>query len=519
MSRYSVETIFRAVDRMTAPISRMQSGINRFTRRAESGLRRVSDMTWNLSKTSAAVATALGGAFMTAAGGIAYFVTEANRANGEINEMSKAMGVSALSARAAESMLKPMGMTWENYTDLIEELGNKMGELKNAKEMKKLQEAIGFTTLDMKKLMNLKPEEQFTRIMDSLAKMKDTQKAQFIADEIFGGEGNKFISALKARGLTFTDLIENYKKYNFYSKEGEKATAAFNNAMGPLTTVASSAKSQIAALTGGALVPYIQKATEWAAANKELINSKIEQFAKGLADSLVWVVVNFSEIVTWVKRVAIGIGIFLALTAVLKTFVLIMTVVNMVMMMNPIGLIVIAVVALIAVIAYLINKFFGLQGVIAAANGVLMGIGAAILVAMGPIGWLIGAAVLIWKNWGVLSGFFSGLWAGIVSVFQGAQNIIMGIINGIIAAIDNVISKATSIGSAVKGFFGFGGGGGDQKQAAAAGGRVASPQERTAKSVTENNNHSTVTIHDKTGRAKMSGKPGNGVRLVNTGTM
>ena len=137
MSRYSVETIFRAVDRMTAPISRMQSGINRFTRRAESGLRRVSDMTWKLSKTSAAVATALGGAFMTAAGGIAYFVTEANRANGEINEMSKAMGVSALSARAAESMLKPMGMTWENYTDLIEELGNKMGELKNAKEMKK----------------------------------------------------------------------------------------------------------------------------------------------------------------------------------------------------------------------------------------------------------------------------------------------------------------------------------------------------------------------------------------------
>ena len=108
----------------------------------------------------------------------------------------------------------------------------------------------------------------------------------------------------------------------------------------------------------------------------------------------------FSEIVTWVKRVAIGIGIFLALTAVLKTFVLIMTVVNMVMMMNPIGLIIIAVVALIAVIAYLINKFFGLQGVIAAANGVLMGIGAAILVAMGPIGWLIGAAVLIWKKLG-----------------------------------------------------------------------------------------------------------------------
>lgn len=517
MSRYSVETIFRAVDRMTAPISRMQSGISRFTRRAESGLRRVSDMTWNISKVSGAAAAAIGGAFMAAAGGIAFFVAETNRANSEINEMSKAMGVSALSARAADSLLTPLGMNWENYTDLIEELGNKMGELKNTGEMKTFQEAIGLTNIKMKELKALKPEQQFTRIMDSLAKMEDQQKAQFVADEIFGGEGNKFVSALKARGLTMTSLIENYKKYNFYNEQGEKATAAFNAALTPLTTTANSAKSQIAALTGGAMVPYIQKATEWAAANKELINSKIEVFAKGLADSLVWIVVHFSEIVTWVQRVAIGIGIFLALTAVLKTFVLIMTAVNLVMMMNPIVLIVIAVIALIAVIGYLINKFFGLEAVIAVANGVLMGIGAAILVAMGPIGWLIGAAVLIWKNWDVLSSFFAGLWSGIVAVFVNAQNIIMGIINGIVNAIDNVINKALSIGSAVKGVFGFGGGKGEQQQAAAAGGRVASPQERTAKSITENNSNSKVTIEDKTGRAKMSGKPGKNILLVNTG--
>ena len=102
MSRYSVETIFKAVDKMTAPISRMQSGISRFTRKAESGLKRVSDMTWNISKVSGAAAAAIGGAFVTAAGGIAYFVTETNKANSEINEMSKAMGVSALSTRAAE---------------------------------------------------------------------------------------------------------------------------------------------------------------------------------------------------------------------------------------------------------------------------------------------------------------------------------------------------------------------------------------------------------------------------------
>ena len=519
MSRYSVETIFKAVDKMTAPISRMQSGISRFTRKAESGLKRVSDMTWNISKVSGAAAAAIGGAFVTAAGGIAYFVTETNKANSEINEMSKAMGVSALSTRAAESLIAPMGMNWENYTDLIEELGNKMGELKNTGEMKKLQEAIGLTNIDLKELQKLKPEQQFTKIMDSLSKMKDTQKAQFIADEILGGEGNKFVSALKARGLTMSGLVEEYKRLNFYSEEGEKATAAFNSAMGPLNTIFGSAKSQLAALTGGALVPYIEKATEWAKANKEIINTKLEQYAETLSGSLVWLVENFESIVTWVKRIAIGIGIFLALTAVLKTFVLIMTAVNLVMMMNPIVLIVAAVVALIAVIGYLIYKFFGLEGVMAAVNGVLMGIGAAILVAMGPIGWLIGAAVLIWKNWDVLGPFFSNLWAGIVAAVVSAKDMIMGIINSIMSAIDNVINKALSIGSAVNGFFGFGGGGGGQQQAANAGGRVASPQERTARTITENNSNSKVTIEDKTGRAKMQGKPGKGVLLLNTGKM
>lgn len=505
-NRYSIETIFRAVDRITAPVNRMQQRIRTFTERAQRGISRVSDVTWNLTRGLGAAGAAALGAFTTAAGGVALFVSEVNQANAEMANMSKAMGISLDATRAMDGFLSNTTMNWENFTDQIEEMRNKFGEMKGAGEMKSLNEALGVANLKWKDLKNLSPEKQYIKIMDTLVKMKDAQKAAFVADEIFGGEGNKITGLLKARGMTMSQVIEQYKRYNFYTEEAQQMSADFIKALSPMQQMVRSVKDQLAALIGGALVPYIQQATIWAEANKEVIQSKIAEYAQKIADAIVWLSTNMDKILYWSGMFAKAIGVFLALTIVLKAFVLVMTAVNLVLAMNPIVLIVLAIIALIAVVTYIISRFVGWEKA-------LKIVGTALLVLMGPIGWLIMAGIQIYKNWDKLKAFFVNLWAGIVGTFQSAKDMIAGIIDWIMNKVTGVITAVSNIASSVKGFFGFGG------SAEAAGAAVNSPQNRIAHNISETTNRSEVTITDKTGRAQMTGNPGRGVKLKNSGSM
>lgn len=513
MSRYSIETIFKAVDKMTAPVSKMQKKVKEFTESASKGAQKASDFFTSMATRATAFGTVALGAFTTAAGGVALFVSETNKANQEMLNMSKAMGVSYDTTKAMDGILSSMTLNWENFTDLIEEQANKFGELKGAGEMKKLNEAIALTGLSVEKLQKMNPEQQFIAIADALVKMKDGQKAAFIADEIWGGEGNKIIQGLRARKQTVSEVIAEYQRFNFYTKEGQKATEDFNKAMSPISKMANSIRSQFAALIGQALVPYLQKATLWATTNKEVIQTRIAEYAQKIADAMAWLATNMGTILTWAQRFAIAIGIFIALTTVLRTFVLVMTAVNLVMAMNPISLIIIAIVGLIAVIGYLINKFFGWEAVLKTTELAMYAIGAAVLALMGPVGWLIGAAVLIYTNWGNIKGFFSDLWTGVVNIFNSAATSIMSVIDRITNGITNIINLGGSIAGKVKGFLGFGGGG-----AESAGTRVASPQQRTANAISETKTTSEVTIMDRTGRAKVTRGPlGSGVRLQQSG--
>lgn len=148
-----------------------------------------------------------------------------------------------------------------------------------------------------------------------------------------------------------------------------------------------------------------------------------------------------------------------------------------------------------------------------AVKVVLTLVGAAVLVMMGPIGWLIAAAVLIYKNWGVIGPFFSKLWAGIVGAFTGAKNMIGGMIDWLIGKVMGFIDLITGITGKIKGFFGMGG-----SSAAEAGRSVNSPQARTANSLSESRSTSEVTIKDETKRATVTkGTLGKGVLLQHTG--
>jgi hypothetical protein len=217
-------------------------------------------------------------------------------------------------------------------------------------------------------------------------------------------------------------------------------------------------------MTKGPLKEVVDKMTEWVRVNGQLIASRVGEF-------LLMVINNLGTIVKWAKRIGIAIGIFLTLTTVLKTFILVMTALNLVMALNPIGLIVIAVAGLIAAFTALVVWI----DEISAGFDELPFFVKAVL---GPIGLLIKAIKFIKDNIGVIT-----------EAADAAGNFVGG-----------AIDQASAVGSDVANWLGFG----DNEPQAQPAPQVASPQERIARSIQERRTSAEITVRDDNNRVEVA---------------
>jgi len=304
------------------------------------------------------------------------------------------------------------------------------------------------------------------------------------------------------------------KKLNAYRKELEGASGAstkmasvmrdtLQGRLKSLNSAIEGVKIQIFSMTSGPLSDAVDKMTEWVRANQKVIATKIGAFISGL-------ITNFKSIVKWVKRIGIGLAVFFAFTAVLKTLVLVMTAVNLVMAANPIGLIILGIMALIAIVSTAIIWWDELKA------------------SFMEIGWVQtiikafeGAALLIQGAWEPVGEFFGSLWDGVIQTFNSAVEIITGIADKVSSITSGIVDTISSIGGGVADFFGFGDDEEEQgNKSASESANIVTPQERVAKTIEEKRSTSTaeVTIKDETGRAEVTGGTlGNGLMLQPSG--
>lgn len=546
---FSVAAVFRAVDRMTAPVNRMQNRVSRFTRSLDTGLNnvnnRVNGMLGGLGKAAGAVA-GLG----LAGVGLAVIADELTQADVQAQKLARSVGINIDTVDALTAAIAPAGFEYESIIDLVEELNNKMGESAGIEEIGGVTDALQILKLSYADLAKLSPEEQFKAVANAAMGMKDAQAASSAVDILMGGDANKIIQILKEKGGTIDDITGAYEKMNFRTAESragaEKLQASFAMVKGIIGGVAS----EIAGLAGNALGPITDKMHEWVGANHDLIATNITATFDSMVESVTWLIDNFEDIVLWTKRIGKGLAVFLAFVFILKTLVLVMTAVNLVMAANPITLIVLAVIALIAVVALLVYHWDAVAEAFRNAGAWIDYMLVAIALLTGPIGWLIAAAMFIFRHWEVLGPLFTALWASVTSIFKGAMEAIgvgidylvslgsvltsawaavgsffTGLWEGIKSAFSNAVdfiankvewisSKANAlmnIGSKVAGFFT----GGTSKV------QMVSPQSRAA-AATNNTSSSKaeVTIRDTTGKASVTkGKLGQGVTLARSGSM
>lgn len=513
--RFSIEAVFKAVDRVTAPVTRMQNRVSKFTRGLTRGLRNASRAADKMGSALWAGlrrgGLAIAGAAAVAGVALTSFASDADTLAKQARRLDFDIGALQEWRFVAEQS----GLSAEEFSKSLEALNKRVGEARSGQGslysyLKRTDRAL---------LRQLQATENagdaFELLVGAMERAPTPMQRAALAAAAFSRQGLKTADIATQGAEAVRKLrLEQRENGNITMRQAE-AAEKYNDAM-------NSARRSLTGMRNHALAPLLpiftelaERARAWAVVNRELVTERTKQ---GLA----WLVDNFEQIVTWAKRIGAAIAVFYALAAALKSFVLIMAVVNAVMAANPVGLIVLGIYALILAIGAAVIWWDELKaGLLSAWDAfaglpvVVKGVGIAILTLMGPVGWLAAAALLIADNWGRLVGVFESIKETILGF--DLKGMLWDKIEGLTDVMPDWVKRRLGIEVGGREY--------DEDAPGPAPGpapQVISPQERVARQIDEQRTTSSaeVTIRDETGRAELRERgraPGVSLELQRSG--
>lgn len=596
--RFSVEAVFSAVDKVTAPVTRMQNAVGKMTRSVERGLRSVTAVTNSAvsgitSATGTIVKFGVAG-FGLLAGAVALVTREFSKIENAEAFFTPLMGgaarakalVDALNetaastpfqfeqlADAAGQLLPAMNGDIERTIRTVRMLGDTVGG--NAQKMESvtrefaqamLTNKVGLDSLkimagagvpiftELAAVMGTKVNAAFFKMISA---GKVTTKELEAAFARMTGAGGKFYRGMELASQTTTGL------WSSFTDNAGQAAAELGRVLSPtvkevivlMDDVAKRVKAWIIAnkdfiqLRVDTFVDRIKKSLSGFIDRLQALDAEysiLDRIADGfgkVSDAIDWLVEHGAEVVTLTKWVA-------GLVVGLNVLVGVLTLVNIAMAANPIGLIVIGIAAAIAAITAMIVYVDELLGMFEDAPLWLR-------VMLAPLELILRTIKLIKDNWdSIVSGgkkfaAFLGFDVGAVpeqaaapaasasapaaasryteNVFAPAVNVTAPSTPSVLVPPPQVSVVAPAVNAAPvllrapqaveAPTFGQPAANDDEQQQPV----MVSPQERVSRSIEERttNTSSTaeVTIRDGTGRAEVtSGKLSSNIKLQKTGS-
>jgi len=502
-ARFTVETVFKMVDKVVAPVTRMQNRVSKFTRSMSKGLNKANRSLKKVIKglkRGAAVALKFGG--VAVAAGFAAVAVAINRVAGSADNLAKITARLKFPIEEFQEwrfVAEQSGLTTQEFDKSIGTFTKAVGEARAG---------TGTLITILKKsnpelLKQIKAADSvagaFGLYLNALRETENQLDKTAIAVAGFGRKGAKFLNITKQSAKEIEKLRKEMKENGVVTKEQAAAAEAYNDATNSL-------KLALSGLLNNVILPMLPKITEtvkawraWIISNKDLLTSGIVGFFLSVKNSVLDVFESLKKLnaeqalVERLKNAVTFLGDAFAL--VVKHAKTILRMVGAIILLS-----LTLKAATVVMVAYSIATkaaafAFGLLSKVMRAS---------------PVGLLItlfaSVAALIIANWEPVSDFFKNLWANITGGFK------------------TVRSVAGALGS----LFGFGD---DDKPAqanqgvngaGAANGQLISPSDRVARGIeeTRNVNTSEVTIMDQTGRATVTrGKLGSGIQLQPSGAM
>ncbi len=534
--RFSVEAVFKAIDKVTAPVSRMMSNVGKFTR---SSRRAFKSLTRTVMKFGSALKSAAMGTLRIATVGVGLLTASvgllirefskvenavaaftpllggAAKAKKMVDELNKTAATTPFQFEAladATSMLLPvMNGNIAETISLIRTLGDTAGG--NVQKLESITR--GFTKAMLKGKVDMESlnmiAEAGVPIFTELAKSMGVSQAKFFkmvtAGKVSTAQLNKAFKTMTKEGGIFFRGMEIASK---------TTTGLFSTLKDNISLTAAELGSVLAPTVKALIIQLTKVAQEvraWVTANKNLIATRVErwiEFVKTSAGDMFDIAKGGAKIVAGLTLAFVGlkIAVLAANVAILAYTVLMGTV-------GAVTLFFTNTVAGLAIAIALLTAKQWLWNAALTANPIGLIIAA--------IAALVAAGVMLVKNWDKVKSFFVGLWDTLKVIFGGIWSFVSGFF-------DLFTSGTRDMARGLEGL--------DPKLSMLVDDRrdpnrttddagigdfaTVSPQDRIARSVEESRETSTasLTIKDETGRAELKQQgpmTGLGIKLEPSG--
>jgi len=565
-----VRTVFRAVDKVSRTVGKIQQRVTRFANRTSRAMKRLDQ---KVSAVSSRLSGALRAGFYAAAAGAVALGTAIGgimRAFSKVEDAQAAFTPLLKSAKRAKEMVDALNQTaattpfqFETLAGAAKQLLPNMGGdiVGTIEKIRMLGDTAGGNAQKMDSIVRgynkalLKGKAD----MESLNMIAEAGVPIFnTLGDVIEKKGSKMFKAISAGKVSTEDITEAFKRM---TSEGGIFYKGMKIASEILSGKISTLKDNVgltAGAFGEALAPTLKelteylteiaaKAREWVNANKDLIKAKVEKYIKLVAD-------NFDRILYWGKKIGGLLVAFYGIVVAVKAVSAVMSVFNAIMMANPIMLIVVAFAAAMAAIwifrdeidAFMFKIFDAFAAAGKAIKGFFVGIWEKIRPVVEPVFKFVKTYI------GMLVDLFTGRWEEAGKKFLRLWDMIKTAAS---SALNWILDKLGPIGDAIREIAGFFsgdeggapapvpnqpkipktpkapgpppvpvvsglGGGAASRVAAAASGAAVRPQVRTSRTETVAREETEVTLKDETGRAEVTkGGRGRRFKLVHTGAM
>ncbi len=335
--RFTVEAIFKGVDRVTKPVRRMQANVQKFTRGAIRGLKAVGRAAAFVGRTMRKGFTAGFKIAGIAVAATALLVRQFTKEADDLAKQSRLLDFDIEQLQLWKFAAGQAGLSTENFDKALEGFLKRTGEARaGTGSMITLLKQQNPELL--KNIIATKTSaEAFELLIEGLRNTEGATNKLALANAAGGRSASKLILLAKLdrkeREKLFAEMRENGVITKIQAKLAEDLTDAWTS----MTLAMKGFRNDVLE----PLLPMLTEAAgsirQWAIDNKGLVSGKFKDFLK-------FVVNNFSAIVDEAKffiKVALWIvGVVFAL----KGLVLVLTVINLVMAANPVVLIVLAII-------------------------------------------------------------------------------------------------------------------------------------------------------------------------------
>ncbi|HEY1035543.1 MAG TPA: hypothetical protein VGE09_11240 [Pseudoxanthomonas sp.] len=430
--QFPLSVVIRAIDRVTAPMARIQRGVLAFDQglRARMGgllgrlstfgrmasdrmglpvfgaaLGRVGSALGDLGRRAAIVGGAIGSAMAGSAAAALGLVQSFADSAGQINDVSTSIGVSAEALQEWRYAAKQNGVEAELLDKSMQLLARNFGEAKAGKgQAKDVLEAMG---LNPKKFKNV--EQLVPALADKLAKISDPMVRASVAAKLFGRSGVQLIPMLKDGSKGLSEYAAAARRLGVViSNEAIAQADDFGDKFDDLKLSLTGVRNIIGTQLLPVMTDLISKMTDWIVTKGPQINAFFKDFAAKLPDRLAKLRDGLQEVKDKLQPLIDG---FEWLSEKFGSS-------NVV-----IGLLA------TALTLYLVPA-------LVATTSAFYALGVAMLTT--PVGWVLlaiaaiaGAVYLIYDSWDEITQFWTDWWEGVKGVFDAVVGFFSGIWNDI----------------------------------------------------------------------------------------